>query len=238
MRKPGAGKVSRASRAQQKAPSDLAWRQADAFAQIAFAVSAIEELIGSPRASREKYLPWRVARVQLPKFLRARAVERLFSPKAGKAVASIRLGTALLLLAGRPRTPLTRSARILQASTQVYQTVQGSGLGQDGADQALVVEQAAQLVAAFSRNGGKAEQSAQYFLAAQAVLSYLSSGLVKLASPVWRSGDAMVGITRTTSYGSEALNTLMRRYPAVRKAVAWSVIIGETTAPLMLDKLA
>ncbi|MEW1976561.1 hypothetical protein AB0301_16015 [Microbacterium profundi] len=197
-------------------------------------MSAIEELTGSPRAAREEYLPWRVARVQFPRIFHSRLLEHLFSARVGKAVAAIRLGTAVLLFFGGTRSRLARGARVLQASTQVYQTVQGSGFGQDGADQALIVEQASQLAAAFSPAGGAGEGAARYFLSAQAVLSYFSSGIVKLISPVWRSGDAMLGITRTTSYGSEVLNSLMRRYPVIRKAAAWGVIIGETSAPLAL----
>lgn len=211
------GRSSCSPRAHETSDSALALRRADRFAQVAFAVSAIEELAGSPRAARKEYLPWRVARVQFPRIFHSRLLEHLFSARVGKLVAAVRLGTSVLLFfGGSTRSRLARGARVLQASTQVYQTVQGSGFGQDGADQALIVEQASQLAAAFSPAGGAGERAASYFLSAQAVLSYFSSGIVKLISPVWRSGDAMFGITRTTSYGSEVLNSLMRRYPVIR----------------------
>jgi hypothetical protein len=94
------------------------------------------------------------------------------------------------------------------------------------------VQHAGQLLAAFSRRGGRLEQTVLVFLAAQGVLSYAASGLVKLISPVWRSGAAMPGITRTTSYGDAKLYRMMSEYPPLAKAISWATIVGETVAPL------
>ncbi|NWN87083.1 MAG: hypothetical protein HLX51_00850 [Micrococcaceae bacterium] len=210
------------------------FRRADVLAQLGFIADSVEDLIDSSKAKRSNYLPWRVARIQYPRFMRTRLIEPLFSHSANRITAGVKLGASIILLTSNPRKRLAKVARFVQASTQIYQNTRAAGLGQDGADQALVIQQAGQLIASFSKPGSKMERSASLFVSGQCILSYFTSGYVKLISPVWRSGDSMVGITRTTSYGGADFNTLMVRYPAIRKVIAWSVIIGEISAPVVI----
>ncbi|WP_343956411.1 hypothetical protein [Yaniella flava] len=211
-----------------------AFRRADIFAQFGFVAESIEDLLDSNKAKRSEYLPWRVVRIQYPRFMRSSFVQPLFSHTANRITAGVKLGASITLLVSKPRQRLAKIARVVQATTQIYQNTRAAGLGQDGADQGLVVQQAGQLVASFSKPGSKMERSASLFISGQCILSYFTSGYVKLISPVWRSGDAMIGITRTVSYGGVEFNNLMVRYPAIRKAIAWSVIIGEVSAPVMV----
>jgi hypothetical protein len=209
-----------------------AFKKSDTLAQLGFIVSAVEDLLESPLAKKSQYYPWKITRTLYPRFLRTQTIEPIFSQTAGRAIACTRLVSSFVIVANSSsHIHVTQVARVLQAGTQLYQTLRSAGLGQDGADQALIVEQAAQLAYAFSKEGSKLEKSATYFLGAQAILSYFVSGYVKLISPVWRSGEAMVGITRTASYGGRGVDQLMAEYPKVRKIAAWSVIVSEIMAP-------
>ena len=71
------------------------------------------------------------------------------------------------------------------------------------------------------------------FLTGQLLLSYLTSGVAKAISPVWRSGAAIGGILRTSGYGSRALAQFLsaRRWAAL--VVCWGVIGYECGGPLL-----
>lgn len=210
---------------------DRALAAGDRFAQVAFIMNSLEDLWEVRR--KGAYLPWRVARLRYPKWLRGRIGELVFSPRADRVKAVVQLSAAVGLLSARSRR-VRSAARIAQATTQLYQIVRSSGYGQDGSDQALVVQQAGQLVAMCSERGSSSHTAARYFVAGQAALSYFASGWVKLISPVWRSGDALVGVARSVNYGHPRAHSVMSRYPALRLVGAWGVIIGEVGAPVFL----
>ncbi|MER5465486.1 hypothetical protein ABT010_33315 [Streptomyces sp. NPDC002668] len=65
-------------------------------------------------------------------------------------------------------------------------------------------------------------------------MAYAASGAIKLMSPVWRDGSAITGIFRTRTYGGEGLYRLLNLHPAIPRIVAWSVVLGELTFPLVL----
>ena len=73
-----------------------------------------------------------------------------------------------------------------------------------------------------------------WFIAAQSVLSYFSSGVAKLVSPVWRSGDAIVGILRTETFGNPKLATFLKDRPAAAKSLCWLTILFECCFPIVL----
>lgn len=191
-------------------------------------MGAIEEL--SPRGvtSRSGYLDYDVVSLRHPGVLRGRAARLVFSPGVDRAVSAVKLASAACLLVVGPKTPVGRIARVAEVSAHAYGHLRVGGYGLDGSDHALAVHYGAQLVASFSKAGSAAERAAFDFVAAQGILSYLVSGLAKLASPAWRTGTAMPAIMRATTYGDEKLFRKLHDYPALAKAVSWGTIIGET----------
>lgn len=106
--------------------------------------------------------------------------------------------------------------------------------GHDGSDNISFVTF---LVAAIEKafpDDHRAREACVRFIAFHACVAYLTSGAVKLASPVWRDGSAMTGIFRTRTYGDRALYRLLGLHPAVPRVAAWAVILGELTFPLVL----
>lgn len=83
--------------------------------------------------------------------------------------------------------------------------------GSDGADQMHTIVWSGILVFLVS-SSASIKDLALAFLAAQLLLSYLTSGIAKLLSPIWRSGNAVGLIVRTESYGQRDVHRLIERF--------------------------
>lgn len=108
-----------------------------------------------------------------------------------------------------------------------------NGVGDDGSDQMNSVLLAGLLCVALGP-GTRIAEMGLWFVALQACLSYAASGVSKAVSPVWRSGEAVFLVMNTASYGSRGVATLLKDRPALHRALAWSVIVMESSFPLML----
>jgi len=108
-----------------------------------------------------------------------------------------------------------------------------STYGRDGADQMLFLTFTT-ITVAHAFGSAVARDLALWFLAAQACLSYLTAGVAKLASPIWRSGAALPGIFGTDIYGHAWVRNLLARYPVLVKTGSWSMISFECVFPLAL----
>lgn len=102
--------------------------------------------------------------------------------------------------------------------------------GHDGADQMMTICTAAYLLANLSGQVAPVV----WFVAAQSALSYLTAGVAKLVSPVWRSGSALPGILRTRCYGNATAYRLVVDRPHLDRLLCRAVITFECTFPLAL----
>lgn len=82
--------------------------------------------------------------------------------------------------------------------------------GFDGSDQMHAIVWSGVLVFLASPSAS-IKDLALAFIAAQLLLSYLTSGIAKLLSPIWRSGKAVGLIVRTESYGHRNAHRLIER---------------------------
>lgn len=82
--------------------------------------------------------------------------------------------------------------------------------GFDGSDHMHAIVWAGLLVFLASPSAS-IKDLALVFIAAQLLLSYLTSGIAKLLSPIWRSGKAVGLIVRTESYGQKSVSRLIER---------------------------
>lgn len=72
------------------------------------------------------------------------------------------------------------------------------------------------------------------YLALQLIWSYVMSGLVKLANPLWRTGQALVDVFRFSAYPvSEGLRG-WADHPRVMWVSGWAVMLFEAAFPLAL----
>lgn len=105
--------------------------------------------------------------------------------------------------------------------------------GNDGSDHMAVLNFTTALVDKAFPYDLRARQMALGFVAAQSALSYFTSGVVKLGSPMWRSGEALTGILRTGTYGDQHLYAVFRDRPRLSMVASWAVMLFESGFPLV-----
>ncbi|MFJ3794051.1 hypothetical protein [Kitasatospora sp. NPDC090091] len=145
----------------------------------------------------------------------------------------VRLAAAARMLLGHPgggeRALLLFALTGTAAGMQVRQYY-----GFDGSDNISLVTFLVATAAKAFPGDDRAREACLRFIAFHACVAYTAAGAVKLVSPVWRDGSAITGILRTRVYGDRGLYRLVRRRPALARTVAWGVILGELTFPLVL----
>lgn len=60
----------------------------------------------------------------------------------------------------------------------------------------------------------------------QATISYLTSGTAKLISPIWRSGDALLGVMSCAEYGNQRLTDLLKDRSELSLVLSWAIMLG------------
>ena len=105
------------------------------------------------------------------------------------------------------------------------------GYAVDASDRMLTVVLVA-VVAYHLASGPLGRDAALWFVGAQAVLAYTTAGWSKLTSPRWRSGEALAGILTSQVFGRPLVGTMLRRHPRLARAVSWTVIAVECSAPV------
>ena len=107
-------------------------------------------------------------------------------------------------------------------------------IGGDGAEQMGMLIFSAAMIAVLPWPSSGRVVIAVTFIAAQAGLSYLTAGIAKLTSPVWRNGTALPLILSTYDHGHPAAASLSRHYSAISLLACWTVILFETLFPLLV----
>jgi hypothetical protein len=107
-------------------------------------------------------------------------------------------------------------------------------LGGDGAEQITTLCLAAATLAVFPMPSHGRINLAVAFIAAQATLSYVTAGIAKVTSPVWRGGDALPTIMATDVHGHPTAAAALQRWRPVATLLGWIVIIFECGFPLFV----
>lgn len=105
--------------------------------------------------------------------------------------------------------------------------------GLDGSDQMQTIVLAALLLYNVSPSH-TGRVAAICFIAAQSILSYLTSGWAKAISPVWRSGQAVGSILNTGSYGGPAIAGVMHAHPILSRVASHATLVFECAMPLLV----
>jgi hypothetical protein len=72
------------------------------------------------------------------------------------------------------------------------------------------------------------------FICFQALLCYLTAGVVKVRSSIWRSGTAISNILQISRFRNEAFAQILRKRPLLSKCLCWSVIMFDCLFPLFV----
>jgi hypothetical protein len=107
-------------------------------------------------------------------------------------------------------------------------------LGGDGAEQLTTLTLIATWLAVMPTSSDLRVEFAVAFIGAQLVLAYVTAGIAKVMSPIWRQGQALAGILDTETYGHPTASALLHRSPAIAALLGWSVIAFECAFPILL----
>jgi hypothetical protein len=105
--------------------------------------------------------------------------------------------------------------------------------GLDGAQQMQTIIFASLLLFYLSSDP-LAKTDCLLFIGLQVLLAYLTAGVVKVKSSVWRSGTALGNILQRTRFRNEKVSHIVRKHPFLTKVVCWSVFTGECLFPLLV----
>ena len=143
---------------------------------------------------------------------------------------SLQLAAALMLLSGLFPGWAVAAVAVMLAVHLLFLFRNQYGL--DGSDQMMLLVLAALFMYQLHPTSGMLT-IVFGFLTGQLIVSYLTSGVAKAISPVWRSGAAIVGILSTDSYGSRLLAGFLHRHHWAAVAVCWGVLGYECCGPLV-----
>ena len=204
---------------------------------VAIVIDAGERIFRRSRYADRGLFSWRVFRQRLvarPAVVRWLA-DRLFSgANRLTAVLVIRIAAACLVGLSRVGSPQYSLGLTLLVISHVYVVVRTGGFGIMGSDLMALVICGGAWLATVVASGPVASQVGLWFIAAQSCLGYAVAGIAKLRAPKWRSGEAMVAVLSTHTYGSPRLHALVKARPKVAAFLCWSVMLWETSFPLVL----
>jgi hypothetical protein len=190
---------------------------------------ASAETVARPRGLDDNSLrSWRVHRERLPVFT-SRAAPLFDLPLAYPNVIVLHAARVLcagaLLAVGDVAPVAAGLLALVLVATQVGLFLR-CPFGWDGADQlavaVLTATAAARLVGTHDM-----QVIALAFITADALLAYLSAGVWKAVSPIWRREPALVSILSTRAYGNSWLAAVLGRSRAVGVATSRMVFVWE-----------
>jgi hypothetical protein len=186
-----------------KLNSNLSWMddpdatilRVERLASISVCISCLEFLVRPQQLSDTGLLSWRVSRLR-QKWLAAGVIARglnfALSYPAVLGLICVRLLAAAALLGGRLSRP-QRSALTASVAVSSIGLMLRSPYGQDGSDQMTLLTFAALTAGNLSSSNPTAKKVCLWFMGLQTCLSFITAGVAKAISPVWRNSSALVG---------------------------------------------
>jgi hypothetical protein len=175
-----------------------------------------------------RYLSRRTSASWFDRVLRARRIQPLIGYPGVLGLASVGLvGAALMAL--EPRNPV---GPLFCLVIHVI-LAKRHALAADGSDDMLAVLLGASILRTLSADPA-VQTAVAVFVAAQAALSYVTSGLSKSQSRLWWSGDGLLGTLTTETYGHPLLARFLVAHPIVTRLLGPFTIAWESLFPLAI----
>jgi hypothetical protein len=197
---------------------------------------ASAELLARPRALGEDgLLSWQVARLRsatLAVGRPARILDRIFASPGVQVLALTRLLAAVLVMA-TPTGSAVSAAGLALCAAMTALLMLRTPYGNDGADQMLLLVLVSCALARLIGSHAAIEY-ALWFIGLQCLLSYLTSGVAKLAGRSWRDGTGLLGVLNTKTYGGRRLAAVLAGRRGLAVALSWTVILTEALFVLVL----
>ncbi|MEU8824760.1 alpha/beta fold hydrolase [Streptomyces sp. NPDC048636] len=214
---------------------DAVFRKVELLTSIGQTIGSLEQLATSGQFADDGLFSWRIGKLRMLQSWPAAGdhLDRVFGyPNVMAMVHTRGLAGLGLILPGASRAQ--RGVLAATMCTTAYGLQTRVPYGFDGSDHFAFLNYACAALEKAFPHDERAREAVVTFLAAQACLSYFTSGAAKLFSPVWRDGSAIPRIFRTAVYGDSLFHRTVQNRPWLAKAVAWSTIAGEMAFPLAL----
>ncbi len=197
---------------------------------LAAAVAALELLVARHALGDAGVFAWPVLRRELagaPHPVRVLA-DRVLSYRGTLGLLALQLGAALTL----PWIDHPAPAWLVVA-TSLAISIRFRGSYNGGSDAMLII---VALAVALARTapGLPLARAGLAYAAAQLVLSYVVSGVAKLADPAWRDGRALPILVRLPHYRVPAWAAALLGRASIARAAAWGMLAFECGFPLAL----
>jgi hypothetical protein len=160
-----------------------------------------------------------------------RVLQKIFSEGPYQGLLWVRLGAALSLF-----YDITFIASAILMLSSVLLLIRWRGAFNGGSDAMTLICVIALCVATTASpfiGKDRAAQAALLYVAAQAVMSYFTSGAIKILNADWRSGRALTHFLDQALYGPLPSRSPFR-IPIVAQSASWAFILWEITFPLSL----
>jgi pimeloyl-ACP methyl ester carboxylesterase len=197
-------------------------------------VSSLEYLVSGDDREPGGLNDWRVSRAHygdLPGPAR-KVLDLVSSPRGTRVLHGARVAAAAALLAPLPRRGRVGADLLLSATSMALYP--RNRYGTDGSDQVSFLVQSTAALARAAERRPQVVDACLWFAGLQSVLSYATSGWVKVTSENWRSGRALTGVMRTRSYGEPRVWRLLTAYPRAGRAASTAVLALECAFPVVL----
>lgn len=148
-------------------------------------------------------------------------------------LAVVQVIAAVILLTIGPFPAIGRMALVTATATSMTLRWRRA-IGGDGAEQLTIIVLIAAIAALVPTPGEDRLAYATMFLAAQVSLAYVTAGISKLVSPVWRSGTALPAILATSGHGHAWAGRKLQAHAGISMALTWGVILLEVLFPALL----
>ena len=165
--------------------------------------------------------------------LRSRTAPAVLAPSSAVSkVAMVQIAASSVVVVVGPLSLLGRWTLVvaLVASLVVRQR---RVVGGDGAEQLSEIMLLSTALAVLPTPGETRMDLAVVFIAAQLTLSYVTAGIFKLISPVWRGGEALPGILNTYGHGVIWASRFVGRRRWLGFSAGWLVMLFEVTFPIV-----
>lgn len=175
-----------------------------------------------------RYLSRRTMTGRVDRALRARRIQRLIGYPGVLGLAVVALVGAAVM-AFDPRNPV---GPVVCLVVHVVLSKRHA-LAADGSDDMLSVLLGAAILRTLSPDPG-VQTATAIFVAGQAALSYVTSGVSKAQSRLWWTGDGLRGTLTTETYGQPTLARFLVAHPIVTRVMGPFTILWESLFPLAI----
>lgn len=197
-------------------------------------LSSLEWLWNRSVFKSDGLLSWRLLSLRSEPLYRAGIPDALMSDRPLAVLLLVRALAALLLLAMSAPAAVALILAFLLLSSVLLKI--RTWLGEDGADQMgqIVTIGAIAMAGGLSIGDDGIALAGVLLIAGQLSISYFVAGFSKLLSREWRSGQAIVGVMGTHSYGHPGAAKYFSGRPPRAVAACWAVMVVEAAFPLAL----